>query len=225
VKLQEVYWQVVERRASFPGAPLIKIRPDWREQSPPSGPAADLFKRHLAGAQTILDVGAGDRYWKEVLERLGLDLSYQSADVESRHDHDFRDFFEVRTSFDAILMLELLEHLPVEVGLRFLGHAITLLRPGGVLVVGTPNPAHAHWVWSADFTHIRPWPARDIWAILLIAGLEDVEVYRQMLTNPRRLLTMPFQSVLSRLLELDPAQGLLAFGRKPSVTGEDGPTH
>jgi hypothetical protein len=81
-----------------------------------------------------------------------------------------------------------------------------------VLVVGTPNPAHAHWAWSADFTHIRPWPARDIWAILLVAGLEDVEVYRQMLTNPRRRLTMPFQTVLSRLLELDPAQGLLAFG-------------
>jgi hypothetical protein len=70
-----VYWQVVERRASFPGAQLIKLRPDWRDQ--------------LSGAQTILDVGAGDRYWKDVLERLGLDVSYQSADVESRHEYDF----------------------------------------------------------------------------------------------------------------------------------------
>jgi SAM-dependent methyltransferase len=215
MRVEDIYWEVVERRASFPGAPLIKIRPDWREQLQPSGPAANLFTRQLSSARTILDVGAGNRYWSDVLERLGIDASYQSVDVESAHEHDFDDFFAIESSFDAILMLELIEHLPVEIGLRFLDHGINLLHPGGVLVLGTPNPAHAHWFWSADFTHVRPWPARDLWAILLIAGLEDVEVYRQMLTNRRRQLTMPLQTALSKLLELDPAQGLLAFGRKP----------
>jgi 2-polyprenyl-3-methyl-5-hydroxy-6-metoxy-1,4-benzoquinol methylase len=215
VRIEDIYWQVVERRASFQGAPLIKIRPGWREELHPSGPAAELFIRQLSSARTILDVGAGNRYWKDVLERLGIEGSYQSTDVESHHDHDFADFFAIRSSFDAILMLELLEHLPVEAGLRFIDHAISLLDPGGVLVLGTPNPAHAHWAWSADFTHIRPWPARDLWAILLVVGFQDVEVYRQMLTNRRRQLTLPLQMALSKLLELDPAHGLLAFGRKP----------
>ena len=225
MRVEEIYWHVVEHRVSFPGAPLIKIRPDWREQLRPSGPAAKLFIRQLSSAKTILDVGAGNRYWKDVLERLGINGSYQSVDVESEHAHDFDDFLAIESSFDAILMLELLEHLPVQTGLRFLDRAVNLLHPGGVLVLGTPNAAHAHWVWSGDFTHVRPWPARDLWAILLIAGLEDVEVYRQMLTNRRRHLTLPLQMALSKLLELDPAQGLLAFGRKPAVTGAGIATH
>src|SRR5919197_706377 len=95
MKVDDIYWQVRERRASFPGAPLIKIRPDWRENRPPSGPAAELFIRQLSSAETILDVGAGDRYWRDVLERLGIDASYQSVDVESEHAHDFDDFFAV----------------------------------------------------------------------------------------------------------------------------------
>ena len=213
MRVEDIYWRVIDRRVYFPGAPLIKIRPDWREQLRPSGPAAELFVHHLSSARTVLDVGAGDRYWKNVLERLGLELSYQSADVDSVHDHDFTNFLAVESSFDAILMLELIEHLPLELGLRFLDHAIDLLNPGGVLVVGTPNAAHAHRVWSADFTHVRPWPAADLWAVLVVGGLDDVEVYRQMLTNRRRQLTTPLQAVLARLLEIDPAHGLLAFGR------------
>jgi SAM-dependent methyltransferase len=173
-----------------------------------------LFVRHLSSAKSVLDVGAGDRFWKDVLARLGLGASYQSADVELLHDHDFTDFLAVESTFDAILMLELIEHLPLKLGLRFLAHAIDLLNPGGVLVVGTPNAAHAHRVWSADFTHVRPWPAADLWAVLLVGGLDDVEIYRQMLTNRKRQITMPLQVALARLLEIDPAHGLLAFGRK-----------
>lgn len=214
MRVEDIYWQVIELRASFPGAQLIKIRPDWREPLRPSGPAAELFIRHLSSARTVLDVGAGDRYWKNVLERLGLELSYQSVDVDSVHDHDFTNFLAVESSFDAILMLELIEHLPLEIGLLFLNHAIALLNPGGVLVVGTPNAAHPHRVWSSDFTHVRPWPAADLWAVLLLGGLDQVEVYRQMLTSRRRQLAMPLQAALARLLEIDPAHGLLVFGRK-----------
>lgn len=201
-------------RPSFPGAPLIRIRGDWREREPPSGPAAVLFQEHLARADTVLDVGAGDRYWKVVLERLGIDARYESADLETRHEHEYAEFLAVDGSFDAILMLELLEHLPLELGFRFLTHAYDLLTPGGTLVIGTPNPRHAHQVWSADFTHIRPWPAHDIWAVCKIAGFDRVEVKRQMISTPKRDLTLPLQLGLSKLLGLDPAYGLLAFAQR-----------
>jgi predicted SAM-dependent methyltransferase len=168
----------------------------------------------LISAASVLDVGAGDRRWKSVLERLGIGAAYASVDVESRHKHDFDDFLAVNLPVDAILMLELLEHLSVDVGLQFLDHAATLLRPGGALVIGTPNTEHPHWFWSADFTHIRPWPARDLWAILRIAGFEEVEIYRQMLTSTKRSAMMPLQAGISRLLGIDPAQGLLVFGTK-----------
>jgi SAM-dependent methyltransferase len=211
----DVYWRLRELRAKFPGAPLIRVSPDWREKSHPSGPAARLFVEHLAGAQTVLDVGAGDRYWSEVLRRLGIAADYRSADLETRHNHDYGDFLSVEDIVDAVLMLELIEHLPLELGLRFIQHAIALLNPGGVLVIGTPNARHPNWVWSGCVTHIRPWPVEDLWATCILGGLTRVAVYRQMLVTPRRRVLLPVQLVLSKLLSIDAAQGLMLFAHKP----------
>jgi SAM-dependent methyltransferase len=213
-QLQQHYWDAIDMRRRFPGAPLIRIRADWREAESPAGPAAALFRKHLADAERVLDVGAGDRYWKQVLERLRIGARYESADVERRYAHEHADFLAVEERFDAILMLELLEHLPLELGMRFIEHAAKLLTPGGTLVIGTPNPRHAHQVWSADFTHIRPWPAHDVWGVCQVLGFGQVDVYRQMFSTRRRDRWFPVQRALSTLLDLDPAQGLLAFARR-----------
>lgn len=212
----DFYWRAADLRAQFPGAPLIRISPDWREKSPPKGPAARLFVEHLAGVRTLLDVGAGNRYWADVLARLDIKLEYRSADTETRHDHDYSDFLSVDDRFDAVLMLELIEHLPLELGLRFIEHAIELLNPGGVLVIGTPNAHHAHWLWSSCFTHVRAWPAQDLWAICKIAGLTRVAIYRQMLVPPRRRVVLPLQLGLAKLVGLDPAHTLMLFAHKPT---------
>lgn len=212
--LSSTYWKLLELRSKYPGAPLIKIEQDWRERNPPAGPAAQLFKRHLAGVETILDVGAGDRLWESVFERLGIGARYLTSDIDLLHPHDYSDFLGIEDTFDAIVMLELLEHLPLETGLAFLQHAVNILNPGGVLVIGTPNAHHPHHVWSVDLTHVRPWPAHDLWALCVIAGLEGIEVYRQMLTSRKRRPLIPLQIGLARLLELDPAYGLLLFAHK-----------
>ena len=78
-EVERIYWQAMEMRPNFPGASLIRIRSDWREREPLRGPAATLFREHLAGAQTVLDVGAGDRYWAKVLKRLGISARYESG--------------------------------------------------------------------------------------------------------------------------------------------------
>jgi hypothetical protein len=144
-QLDTVYWRLLELRPTFPGAPLIRIRSDWREQTPPAGPAAALFRRHLSGARTILDVGGpgtgtGSPFWEPVLAALAPSARYRSTDIDKLHSHDYDDFMAVDDRFDAILMLELLEHLPLEMGLRFIEHAVGLLNRGGVLVIGTPTP-------------------------------------------------------------------------------------
>jgi SAM-dependent methyltransferase len=214
--IPDIYWQIVNKRASFPGAQLIQIDPGWRDATDPVGPAADLFRRHVAGSQSVLGVGAGDRQWEQVLRRLGFDGRYASADPETHHEHDYDDFLAVKDRFDVVMMLELIEHLPAEVGVRFMAHAAGLLNRGGVLVVSTPNPRHAHQSWSPDFTHIRPWPAHDIWALGDALGFARVEVHRQMLVPRRRRIVVPLQRALCKVLELDSAHGLLAFAHMPS---------
>ena len=81
-------------------------------------------------------------------------------------------------------------------------------------MIGTPNPSHAHHVWSSDFSHIRPWPAHDLWAACRALGFSDVDVFRQAFNNPRRALTWPLQRGLSKLLGIDSAEGLLVFARR-----------
>lgn len=172
----------------------------------------------MNNAQTVLDVGAGDRYWGDVLRRLGIDADYRSADLETRHDHDYGDFLSIEDKVDAILMLELIEHLPLEVGLNFIEHAVKLLNPGGVLMIGTPNTHHPNWVWSSCMTHIRPWPVQDLWAVCTLSGLTQVEAYRQMLVTPRRRPLLPIQLAFCKLLGLDPAHGIMLFANKPQLS-------
>jgi predicted SAM-dependent methyltransferase len=208
----------MDLRPTYPGGELLPIAGSWREDDPPSGRAAALFKQRLGHCQRILDVGAGDRYWGDVLRRMGIAAEYESADVETRYQHEHSDFLAVDERYDAIMMLELLEHVTLETGLAFIDHATKLLNPGGVLVISTPNAHHAHQVWSADFTHVRPWPSHDLWAICTLLGYEDVNVYRQWLTGPRRRLVKPLQFALANVLGIDPAYGLLLFASRPRAS-------
>jgi 2-polyprenyl-6-hydroxyphenyl methylase/3-demethylubiquinone-9 3-methyltransferase len=59
-------------------------------------------------------------------ERIGLDIAYQAATPE-----------EMTGSFDAVLALEVVEHVP-DVG-EFLDAAAALVKPGGALVAATLN--------------------------------------------------------------------------------------
>jgi SAM-dependent methyltransferase len=214
--IADIYWQILNKRADFPGAPLIKIDPGWRDVPSPKGPAAELFRRHVVPRDSVLDVGAGDRQWETVLRKLGFAGRYASADPETHYQHEYADFLDVRERFDVVMMLELIEHIPADLGVRFMAHAAELLNPGGMLVVSTPNPRHAHKTWSADFTHVRPWPEVDLWALGTVLGFEQVDVYRQMLIPPRRRIVVPLQQALCKVLELDPAHGLVVFASWPA---------
>ena len=71
--------------------------------------------------------------------------------------------------------------------------------------------------FGALISHARPPVAgarTDIWAVCCIFGFGQVQVYRQMLTTPKRQLALPLQLGLSRLLGLDPAYGLLVFAHR-----------
>jgi hypothetical protein len=213
------YWEIVGHRAAYARPPVETSRAAWRQDEPPSGPWATHVAAALHGAGSVLDVGAGDRAWEDLLGRMGVGAAYRSCDTETRHVHDETDFLAVRDPVDAVLLLDVLEHLDADTGIAFVEHASTRLTAGGVLLLSTPNPAHPTSFQASDFTHVRPWPAADLRGLCLAVGFTHVEVHRiQHVVSRAHAARVPLQRLLSRLLGVDPADHLLVVARRrPAV--------
>jgi 2-polyprenyl-3-methyl-5-hydroxy-6-metoxy-1,4-benzoquinol methylase len=107
---------------------------------------------HLAGAKRLLDVGCGPgtfigNYLGGV-DCLGTDFSVSQIEYANRHYADALHRFstqpvtslvEAGDRFDAITMIELVEHLAVADVASLLAEARRLLAADGLLIVTTPN--------------------------------------------------------------------------------------
>lgn len=95
---------------------------------------------HEGGAKRILDIPAGHGRFTDALRAAGHEVT--PADLNpARADYVIADMNEALPfetgSFDAAACLEGLEHLVNPLGL--LGELIRVVRPGGLVVVSTPN--------------------------------------------------------------------------------------
>lgn len=115
--------------------------------------AIDLLAEVLAPPARILDVGAAQGNFSLKLAELGFevtwnDLRAELADyVRLKHEHGTVHFavgnaFELQfpQPFDAVLLTEIIEHVAHPD--LFLAKAAELLRPGGYIVMTTPNGAY-----------------------------------------------------------------------------------
>ncbi len=111
------------------------------------------------GSKRILDVGCGDGLFFNELNRFGEvtgiesdpeTLSPQGKWREQIHLRMFDRTFEPGVKYDAILMLDILEHMPdPEAALQ---HARKLLAPDGVLIATVPA-FMALWTSHDDLNH------------------------------------------------------------------------
>jgi ubiquinone/menaquinone biosynthesis C-methylase UbiE len=147
--------------------------------------------RHLplTAGQRVLDVwsrtGNASRYLQAACPQIayvGLELSDAMLRC-ARQKYPGRDFVQgtmvelpfARASFDHVLSLETLEHVPEPA--RFLAEARRVLREGGRLVLSTP-PATAEWMTAlVDALKLnhgegprRFLPSREVKALLAAAG-------------------------------------------------------
>jgi 2-polyprenyl-3-methyl-5-hydroxy-6-metoxy-1,4-benzoquinol methylase len=110
-------------------------------------PDVDLFARVLAqipGGASVLDVGCGRggflrfaRGRRPDLELTGIDVAPNQAAEGIRFIQGDILRYPLHEQFDAVLSFQVIEHLP-DVG-DFLDRLLQLVRPGGMLVVTTPN--------------------------------------------------------------------------------------
>jgi SAM-dependent methyltransferase len=169
-----------------PGVPPLELT---GERTLPDVPAENYwFRRHLAvyewiGARVIgrrvLDMACGEGYGSEVLSRsaervVGVDANPQAHEhARLRYRRENLSFargvvetFGEPGSFDAIVFLQTIEH--VQDPAAVLSHFRSLLAPGGVAYISTPNVltlAGPGQVKSENPWHIREYRGEEFAAL------------------------------------------------------------
>lgn len=141
----------------------------------------------------VLDLGSGRGEWLEVLSEhgyhgLGVDLNRGMLQASESRGHevvnaDVLDYLRAQDAdtFAAITSMHLVEHIPHPVLLELLDEALRILRPGGALILETPNPENVlvgACRFYMDPTHLNPIPPLLLQWVVKARGFEDAVIER-----------------------------------------------
>jgi SAM-dependent methyltransferase len=145
----------------------------------------------MSSAGRVLDIGSGRGEWLGLLagagiDAYGIDLNLRAAErcrdrgLEVVHG-DALDHLAALpdASLAAVTGFQVVEHLPFDTLVDLLDHAVRVLRPGGILILETPNPTNVI-VGSAHFL-LDPSHQKLVHPLLLeflfsTRGFDDIEV-------------------------------------------------
>jgi 2-polyprenyl-3-methyl-5-hydroxy-6-metoxy-1,4-benzoquinol methylase len=192
-------------------------------------PLAELF----SGRHSVLDIGCGRGVMLDLLRDRGVGaegidimpdaVTYCRGKGHTVHLAEATEFLANAVSqYDGILGSHVVEHLDFESATRLLGLCFTALRPGGVLVVVTPNPRDLSVlsdVFWLDPTHRRPYPPELVASMLKSSGYAAITI-RTPLGRPSR--RRDWAAWLLHKLVLGRYYGnpeTIAVGRKPDQVG------
>jgi len=123
---------------------------------------------------------------------LPADLDVKQCDI-SQESLPFKD-----NTFDVVYHKSLIEHLYDPGGL--MDETYRVLKPGGIVIILTPDWASQTKVFYEDFTHSRPYDTTALKDLLQIKGFSNVntELFYQLPV----IWHLPFLKILSKLLQL-----------------------
>jgi len=147
----------------------------------------------------------------EVCRQKGLSVSHSDA---LSFLHSAAD-----SSFGAITAFHVVEHLPFPKIMAFIDAALRVLRPGGCLIMETPNPENVlvgSYTFYNDPTHIRPLPSGLLRFIVEWRGFVDVEL-RNLHPYPEAMHFPASSGIIGERLNrlLYGPQDYAIFARKP----------
>lgn len=174
-----------------------------------------VLLERLRDGQRVLEVGAGQRKMGGELVAALPHLAYESMDIDRRLPHDYYSLDDATGPYDAIFSLEVVEHLPLETMQRWLGRLKALLRPGGQLILSTPNTFYPP-AYLRDATHCTPLCYDELAGLVSAAGFEVRAIYR-IYHDPvhRRLLRRYMLGWLFKAIGIDYARQIVLVARRP----------
>jgi O-antigen chain-terminating methyltransferase len=148
------------------------------------------YLEYFQGQPEVLDVGSGRGEFLELLRQAGIKGQGVDIDVDMANysrgkglDVVCGDAFEFLDRLDddsvgGIFAAQFVEHFEPHYVVALVKLCHKKLRPGGVLILETPNP-HCLTVFAetfyVDFTHVRPYHPAGLSFLLEAAGFERVE--------------------------------------------------
>lgn len=174
----KIYDHIYQQTEEMPGynryhryAQLVKIIPNPIKMLASSEPTYwgmyEAIKKHVSKDANILEVGAGLGYLTYSLNKngynvTGVDISesaikYAIDTFGNYYKHE--DIFVLAETqkklYDAVIMTELIEHVPDP--LSFIQATLSLLKPGGKLIITTPNKSFypINTIWSSDIPPVH----------------------------------------------------------------------
>jgi SAM-dependent methyltransferase len=150
---------------------------------------APYAERFEAGSR-VLDLGCGRGEFLQLLKQRGVDGLGVDADEEmiaavkakglNAQRGEVHDFLKKNPGqFDGVFAAHLIEHLRAEDFVELTRLAAGALRPGGRLILVTPNPHNLsmqlHEFWT-DLQHVRFYTPEIVRWVVHETGLKNIEV-------------------------------------------------
>lgn len=144
------------------------------------------FVQRFRGCSPVLDIGCGRGIFLSLLKEAGIEsVGLDRADeaVQASRSHGFTieqaeclPFLETtQQKFGGVFCSHVIEHMDFESATRLIEACRRVLRPGGKLVIVTPNPedlAIIGEIFWLDPTHVRPYPSLLLCSMLEGAGFK-----------------------------------------------------
>lgn len=147
----------------------------------------------LKNGAKVADIGCGRGEWLNLLgdqgyERFGIDLNFHNVEscLAAGHDAVLGDGLQwlqnqAPESLGAISSFHVIEHLTFAQLNLFLVEALRVLKPGGMIILETPNPENlvtgaTHFY--TDPTHLHPLPPAFTDFMLNYRGFTSTEIHR-----------------------------------------------
>lgn len=141
----------------------------------------------------VLDLGSGRGEWLELLAEhgyrgLGVDSNRGMVELSRAHGNDVVEADALQYlcglpegSLAAVTSMHMVEHMPHPVVIQLLDQAMRALRPGGLLVLETPNPENilvGSCMFYMDPTHLHPIPPPLLHWVVQARGFEGATIER-----------------------------------------------